>query len=58
MVNMTRPDTKNRDKLLRALIDRGISNSTIAEIVKPMRGKTQEEKEQIAMKLLKEYEIN
>ncbi len=52
-----RPDTSKRDKLLRALIGRGMPNDTLSKIVEPMRGKTQAEKEKIAENLMKKYGI-
>ena len=52
-----RPDTTNRDILLTTLIGQGMSNDTLSGIVKPMRGKTQEEKEKIAERIMKEMGI-
>ena len=57
MKDKERPDTSKRDKLLSTLISRGISNESLAEIVKPMRGKTQQEKERIAEQIMKEMDI-
>lgn len=48
-----RPITTERDKLLKALIDRGMSNSTIQEIISQMSGKSQKEKEAIAKEIIK-----
>ena len=52
MTSTTRPDTTNRDKLIKALLAIGFSNDQLSEIVRPMQGKTQEEKEQIAEQFL------
>ncbi len=52
-----RPDTTNRDKLLRDLLDQGISNDKLLEIANLMHGKPQEEKERIAAQLIKERGI-
>lgn len=57
MENTARPDTKNRDKLLKTLIGQGMSNDTLSEIVLSMREKTQEEKEQIAEQIMMEMNI-
>ena len=53
MMNMPkpRPITTERDKLLKMLTGKGISNDIIARLVLPMRGKTQEEKEKIAAEI-------
>lgn len=53
----TRPDTTKRNKLLRALLDQGLSVEEIGKIILPMRGKTQDEKEQIADRIMKERGI-
>lgn len=37
-------------------MDIGMPNSSILEIVHPMKGKSQEEKEQIAAEILKKFE--
>lgn len=47
-----RPITTERDKLLKQLIDRGMPNSAILDIIEPMSGKTQEEKEKIAKEIM------
>ena len=49
-------DSKNRDKLLMKLTEMGMPNSSILEIVHPMKGKSHEEKEQIAAEILKKFE--
>ena len=49
-----RPITTERDKLLKLLIDKGMPNSAILEIIEPMSGKSQEEKEVIAKQIMKE----
>ena len=48
-----RPITTERDKLLKILIGRGMSNSTIQKVISPMSGKPQEEKEAIARQIMK-----
>ncbi len=57
MASTTRAVTSNRDKLLKTLIGQGTSNDTLSKIVAPMRGKTQEEKERIAAKIMKDRGI-
>ena len=52
-----RPVTEKRDKLLKALLDQGISTAELSEIVRPMRGKSQEEKEQIAAQIMEDRGI-
>ncbi len=49
-----RPITTERDKLLKLLIDQGMQNSAILDIIEPMSGKSQEEKEAIAKQIMKE----
>jgi len=51
-----RPITVNRDKMLKMLLDRGMSNRELSEIVRPMRDMTQEEKELYAAKIIQEFE--
>ena len=51
-----RPGTEKRCELLKICLEKGMSNSMISKIVEPMRGKTEEEKEQIAEKALKELQ--
>lgn len=46
--------TTARDKLLKLLIGKGMSNSAILDIIEPMSGKSQEEKEAIAKQIMKE----
>lgn len=57
MESMMRPDTSKRDKLLKALIGRGMSNDVLSEIVRSMAGKTQEEKEVIAEEIMAKYGV-
>lgn len=45
-------DTTQRDELLKQCIDRRMPPSLIAQITAPMLGKTNEEKEAIAKKIL------
>ena len=45
---------KNRNCLLKLCLEHGISNSKISELVEPMRGKSDEEKEIIASQIIKE----
>ena len=45
-------ETTFRDKLIKACLDRGMSASAMGEIVAPMYGKSNEEKEQIAKEIL------
>lgn len=52
MMPVDRGDTTYRNALLRACLDKGMPNDAIAEIVAPMRGKTSEEKEQLAKEAL------
>ena len=47
-------DTTYRNALLKACLDRGMSTNAILEISVLMRGKTNEEKEQIAKNVLKD----
>ena len=48
------PDFKMRGTLLKLCTEKGMSNSMILQIVAPMKGKTNEEKEIIAAQILKE----
>ena len=50
----TRPGTEMRCELLKICMEMGMSASSISKITKPMRGKTDEEKEHIAQKLITE----
>ncbi len=52
-----RPDTSKRDKLLKELNSRGMSNRAILRILEPMDGKTQEQKELIAGQIMKKMRI-
>ena len=45
-------DTTHRDALLRKCLDIGLPIDDIADITKPMRGKSNEEKEQLAKQAL------
>lgn len=51
-----RPITVSRDKMLKMLLDRGINNRELSEIVRPMRDMTQEEKELYAAKVIQQFE--
>ena len=42
----------NRQKLLKSCMDRGLSQSAILQVIMPMAGKTDNEKERIAADLL------
>ena len=46
----------NRQHLLKACLDRGLSQSTILRITEPMEGKSHEERERIAAELLPRVE--
>ena len=56
MLKNENPITRQRNKLIRMLTDRQVSASSINKTTAEMRGKTEEEKERIAEKLLKEVE--
>ena len=47
---------KNRSRLLRKCLDLGLQASTILELVQPMEGKTEEEKESIAANIIEEID--
>ena len=47
---------KNRSRLLRKLLDLGLPVPTMREIIAPMVGKTEEEKEIIAANLIEEID--
>ena len=47
-------NSMQRMKLLETCMEMGMSASSISKITKPMRGKTDEEKEHIAQKLITE----
>ena len=49
-------DTTKRNALLRLCMDKGMSANTVARMVEPMAGKTNEEKERIAEMLTKQIE--
>ncbi|MDD6034024.1 MAG: hypothetical protein PUC47_11190 [Oscillospiraceae bacterium] len=49
-------DTTHRHALLRWLMDRGASSSTMLEILSPMESMTNEQKEAFAARLLKELQ--
>ena len=51
-------DTTMRNKLLRTCLDKGMSASTVLQLVKPMAGKSNEEKERIAAEILKKRDID
>lgn len=46
----------NRQRLLKACLDRGLSQSTILHITEPMEGKSHDERERIAAELLPRVE--
>ena len=46
----------NRSKLLKLSLDKGLSAATLLQMVTPMQGKTEGEKEAMAMELVKELE--
>lgn len=48
----SKADVANRNKLLRICMDRGISLEKMSEIIAPMRGHSQKEKEQMAGELI------
>lgn len=48
------PQMRMRWQLRKTISERGLSLNTERKITQPMRGKTEEEKEQIASKLLEE----
>ena len=48
------PGTEKRCELLRYCLNEGLEISTISRITDPLDGKTEEEKESIAEKLLKQ----
>ena len=50
------PNTENRHKLLRLCKEKNMSAATVRQLVEPMRGKTDEEKEHIAKQLLQSIE--
>ena len=47
--------TVNRDRLLRTLMDRDVSLSTMEEMTRPLAGKTEEEKEIMAKEILERF---
>ena len=51
-----RPGTDKRNALMRFLMNYGLSNGQMLEIVLPMRGKPDEEKEQIAAQILEKLQ--
>ena len=51
-----RPGTEKRNELLKLSMEKGISLSTLEEMVLPMEGKPDEEKERIAEELLKQLQ--
>lgn len=56
MLKGLNPKRKNRSLLLKKCTELGMSNAMILNLVEPMEGKTDEEKEQIAADLLEELE--
>ena len=56
MEKNTLPDRTNRQRLLKACMDRGLPQSTILRVVAPMAGKADDEKEKIAAEILPEVE--
>lgn len=51
------PNTKDRYKLSKYCREKGMSASTFRQLIEPMRGKTDEEKEKIAENLLQSVMI-
>lgn len=47
-----RPGTENRCEMLRLYLEKGISQSTFRELILPMEGKNEEEKEKIAEEII------
>ena len=52
-----RPGTENRDKLLNLCMDRHMSLDTIVEITKPMNGKSEAEKERLAVQIIMDIKM-
>ena len=52
MKNVNTGDTTYRNALLKACLDKGLSVSSIEKMTAPMRGKSNEEKEQLAKETL------
>ena len=52
----TRPDTRNRDALLKELVSQRLSIDVMLKITERLEGKSQEEKERIAGQLLDDLE--
>lgn len=52
MMNVNTGDTTYRNALLKACLDRGMPVSSIEKTTAPMRGKSNEEKEQLAKEAL------
>ncbi len=53
-----RPGTERRCKMLRILLDKGMSPNMIGKYTCRMRGKSEEEKEQIAEQIIQELTNN
>ena len=56
MLKGTNPRLEKRSNLLGKFMELGMSLDTMLEMTRPMHGKTDEEKEQIAADLLEELE--
>ena len=52
------PNTENRLKLSKYCREKGMSPSAFRQLIEPMRGKTEKEKEQIACQLFCSKEVN
>ena len=51
-----RPNTENRYKLSEYCREKGMSANAFRQIIEPMRGKTDEEKEQISKEILQKIQ--
>ena len=49
------PTTSKRNELLKMFMEKGMLSDTVLPIVALMEGKTEEEKEQIAARVIEEY---
>lgn len=52
MLEGIRPGTEKRCEMLRLYLEKGISQSTFRELILPMEGKSEEEKEKIAEEII------
>ena len=53
MLEGIRPGTENRCEMLRLYLETGMSQSVFRELILPMEGKTEEEKEKIAEEIIR-----